>query len=238
MYYTYVAAANYRKKTKKQSPIIEETDSGKSDDGWVVCKDQSKYKISRMGNPMLCIGATFTVVPKYSNRFLHGHVIEIGKIASVVRQKGSSVPWFKFYDFEKYPMGPPERGTSEYMYVECATILSTDSKKTGIKWTRRHTVSKQNAKRTKTFFEIEYGPSRGFDDQLDNLRKNKRATKKATAIKDYCSENDCSSSDSISSTKTASDSEEEVVCELKDDSDDDLGDNDSDDNDVLVQEME
>ena len=80
-----------------------------------------------------------------SNRFLHGQVMEIGKIASVVRQKGSSVPWFKFYDFEKYPMDPPQRGTSAYMYVECATILSTDSKKTGIKWTRRNSVSKQNA---------------------------------------------------------------------------------------------
>ncbi len=201
-------------------------------------QDQSKYKISRMGNQMHCIGATFTVVPKYSHRFLHGQVIEIGKVASVVKQKGSSVPWFKFYDFEKYPMDPPERGTSEYMYVECATILSTDSKKTaGIKWTRRNSVSKQSAKRTKTFFEMEYGPSRRFDDQLDSLPKNKRATKKATATKDYCSKNDGSSSDSISSTETASNSEEEQVCELKDDSEDDLDDNYSDDN-VLAQQME
>jgi hypothetical protein len=173
-----------------------------------------------MGNPMLCVGATFTVVPKYSNRFLHGHVMEIGKIASVVRQKGSSVPWFKFYDFEKYPMDPPKRGTSDYMYVECATILSTDSKKTGIKWTRRNSVSKQHAKRSKTFFEMEYGPSRGFDDQLDALRLNKRAIKKATTTKAYFSDNySSSSSESIASSESESDTEVEEVRELKDDSD-------------------
>ena len=176
---------------------------------------------------MLCVGATFTVVPKYSNRFLHGQVIEIGKIASVVRQKGSSVPWFKFYDFEKYPMDPPQRGTSAYMYVECATILSTDSKKTGIKWTRRNTVSKQNAKRSKTFFEMEYGPSRGFDDQLDALRLNKRAIKKATTTKAYFSDNYSSSSESMASSITESDTEVEEVRELKDDSDE--SENSSDD---------
>jgi hypothetical protein len=191
-----------------------------------------------MGNPMLCVGATFTVVPKYSNRFLHGQVINIGKIGGVVRQKGSSVPWFRFYDFEKYPFDAPQRGTSEYMYIECAAILSTDSKKTGIKWTRRNSVSKQIAKKPKTFFEMEYGPARGFEDELDTIRAKRIEAKKAVNKPTKHSDSG-SSSESIASSETESDSEAEEIRELKDDSDEnDSGEDDSYYDDVLAKQME
>jgi len=230
--HNFVAAANKRKPNKKQKAACEETDSAISDNGWVECKNNDKYKISRMGNPMLCLGATFCVVPKYSNRFLHGAVMDIGKIHSVVRQKGSSVPWFKFYDFEKYPSDAPERGTAAYMFVECASILSTDSKKTGIRWTRRSSVTtKQNPKK-KTYFDMELCPSKGFDDKLDALRKRKQRKKDSL--------NSSSDSESASSDETdESDGEAEVeVRELDDDSEEDYGEENDDDNNDTTKQQE
>jgi hypothetical protein len=118
------------------------------------------------------------------------------------------------------------------MFVECASILSTDSKKTGIRWTRRSSVTtKQNPKK-KTYFDMELCPSKGFDDKLDALRKRKQRKKDSL--------NSSSDSESASSDETdESDGEAEVeVRELDDDSEEDYGEENDDDNNDTTKQQE
>ncbi len=90
----------------KKSHVTEEevlTDSAKSDNGWIVCKTSSKHRLLRLGDPNLCVGATFTISRKYSHKFLFGDEFELSKIHSVVRRHGSSAPFFKFYNMLDFP---------------------------------------------------------------------------------------------------------------------------------------
>jgi hypothetical protein len=154
-----------------------ETDSGKSENGWVHCKRASKYHLPRYGDPILVVGATFLVSKKHSHKFLHGNELDVGKIHSVVRRHGSNVPFFKFYNLLEYPENPPPVGSASFKYQQCNHMMSTDEKRTGIKWTARSTSEKKKRVR-KQYFETQYGlANRGLydkEDGLDVIRRKKR----------------------------------------------------------------
>ena len=95
---------------------------------------------------MKCVGATFTVDPRHRKKFQYWDIMNMGKIESVVRRKNSSVPWFRFYDFEEFGDEIPDR-EFQFLYVECSKMLSTDSSVTGMRWTSRSsTLSKEKVK--------------------------------------------------------------------------------------------
>jgi len=125
---------------------------------------------------MLCVGATFTVSRKHSRKFLYGDELQVGKIHSVVRRHGSSVAHFKFYNLLDYPDSTPVQGSCSYMYHECDKMLSTNEKKTGIKWTVKNTGARKSRSRTQ-YFQKEYSfANRGLydkEDELDVLRRKK-----------------------------------------------------------------
>ena len=158
------------------------TDSAKSDNGWIVCKTSSKHRLLRLGDPILCVGATFTISRKYSHKFLFGDEFELGKIHSVVRRHGSSAPFFKFYNMLDFPDHPPPLGSSSFMYNQCEAMMSTNEKVTGIKWTARSSTASTRASRPrKQFFQKEYAPaSRGLydkEDQLESIRHQRKPRK-------------------------------------------------------------
>ena len=163
--------------SQRQDSVEVDTDSGNSDEGWVECKKASKHHLPRLGDPILCTGVTLTVSRKYSRKFLYGDDLEVGKIHSVVRRHGSSVPHFKFYNLLDYTDQPPAKGSASYMYCECEKMMSTSEMKTGIKWTAKNSSAPKNRPR-KQFFEKEYGlATRGVydkEDQLDALRRKKQ----------------------------------------------------------------
>lgn len=167
-----------RRTTSKQRLNTAEvdTDSAKSDNGWVNCQKLTKHHLPRYGDPILVAGATFTVSRKYGHKFLFGDELEVGKIHSVVRRHGSSTPFFKFYNLLEYPEHPPPLGSSSFMYHQCDQMMSTNEKKTGIKWTAKSSGTNVTKKRArKTLFEKEYAlPTRGMydkEDELDLLRQ-------------------------------------------------------------------
>jgi hypothetical protein len=138
----------------------------------------------------------------------------VGKIHSVVRRHGSSVPHFKFYNLLDYPDEPPTKGSSSYMYCECAKMMSTNETKTGIKWTAKNTSAPKNRPK-KQFFQNEYGlATRGVydkEDQLDALRRKKLEERQQSS---ESGESDSSSDESDSSSESerdCSDSEREFL---------------------------
>ena len=179
--------------SQRQDSVEVDTDSGNSDEGWVECKKASKHHLPRLGDPILCTGATFTVSRKYSRKFLYGDDLEVGKIHSVVRRHGSSVPHFKFYNLLDYTDQPPAKGSASYMYCECEKMMSTSEKKTGIKWTAKNSSAPKNRPR-KQFFEKEYGlATRGVydkEDQLDALRRKKQLKRQQNSESDSSSDED------------------------------------------------
>ena len=175
-----------------------------------MCKSSKKYQLPRFGDPVLCVGANFTVSQKYGHKFEYGDELEVGKIHSVVRRHGSNNPFFKFYNFHDYPHHLPPVGSSSFMYVECKKMMSIDVKKTGIKWTVRNTSSTK-LKPTKQHFEVVYGvPTRGLydkEDVLDTLQKKRRLQRQ----KDSVSDDD----ESGSSDDNDDDDDDVPICKLK-----------------------
>ena len=179
-----LSAASHKKRklSKKRHHVTEEevlTDSAKSDNGWIVCRTSSKHRLLRLGDPILCVGATFTISRKYSHKFLFGDEFELGKIHSVVRRHGSSAPFFKFYNMLDFPDHPPPLGSSSFMYNQCEAMMSTNEKVTGIKWTARSSTAGTRASRPrKQFFQKEYAQaSRGLydkEDQLESIRHQRK----------------------------------------------------------------
>ena len=179
-----------------------------SDNGWIVCKSSKKYQLPRLGDPVLCVGATFTVSEKYSHKFNFGEELEVGKIHSVVRRRESNTPYFKFYNLLDYPDHPPILGSFSFMFNECAKMMSIDVKKTGIKWAAKNTVnddSKKKKSKSKKCFDVVFGlANRGLydkEDALDALRKKRKIATRQQAS----SSSDNDSSDSISTDSSSSD---------------------------------
>lgn len=164
---------------------------------------------------MKCVGATFTVDRRHRKKFQYWDIINIGKIESVVRRKNSSVPWFRFYDFEEFGDDIPDR-EFQFLYVECSKMLSTDSSVTGMRWTSQSsTLSKENSKKSKSakqYFEMQYGLGNDkiYDqmDALDELRANKRKLRKDPEVK-YVESSESSESSVASSLSSDSDIDEE-----------------------------
>jgi len=196
-----------------------DTDSGKSDNGWVDCKKPSEHHLPQLGDPILCAGATFTISRKYSRKFLFSDELEVGKIHSIVRRHGSSVPFFKFYNLLEYPDQPPVQGSSSYKYHECEKMMSTNEKITGIKWTARSSGAPKNRAR-KQFYQKEYSvASRGLydgEDKLDALRR-----KQLQERQDGKRDSECSSSDDDDDDVPLPRSNNKRVCDTSSSSEDD-----------------
>jgi hypothetical protein len=194
-----------RNNRKQRLDTVEvETDSGKSDNGWVYCRRASKHHLPRYGDPILVVGATFLVSKKHGHKFLHGDDLDVCKIHSVVRRHGSNVPFFKFYNLLEYPEHPPPVGSASFMYHQCDQMMSTDEKKTGIRWTARSSSTTEKKKRVrKQYFETQYGvANRGLydkEDGLDVIRRKKRQER----------EEESKSSDEASSSSSESESDSE-----------------------------
>lgn len=60
-----LSGSSKRRRTKakrRQNAAEVDTDSGISDHGWIACKTTtSKHCLPRLGDPILCVDATFTV---------------------------------------------------------------------------------------------------------------------------------------------------------------------------------
>ena len=79
------------------------------------------------------------------------------------------------------------------MYCECEKMMSTNEKKTGIKWTAKNSSAPKNRPR-KQFFEKEYGlATRGVydkEDQLDALRRKKQLKRQQNSESNSSSDED------------------------------------------------
>jgi hypothetical protein len=198
---TCMLSASRKRSRKRRLDTVEvETDSGKSDNGWVHCRRASKHHLPRYGDPILVVGATFLVSKKHSHKFLHGDDLDVGKIHSVVRRHGSNVPFFKFYNLLEYPEHPPPVGSASFMYHQCDQMMSTDEKRTGIKWTARSTSTTEKKKRVrKQYFETQYGvANRGLydkEDGLDVIRRKKRQEREESEEESESSAESSSSDD-------------------------------------------
>jgi hypothetical protein len=214
---------------KPKQPITvpgEVTDSALSDNGWLKCKSNDKYKVKRYGNPMQCVGATFTVDSRHRKKFQYWDIIQTGRIESVVRRKNSSVPWFRFYDFDEFGDDIPDR-EFQFLYVECSKMLSTDSSVTGMRWTSRNGTNKDKVKKSKSakkYFEMQYGlgNEKIYDqmDALDELRASKRKLRKNAEVKIVQSSE---SSESSVASHSSNDSEfDEASFSIHDEDSDDV----------------
>lgn len=132
---------------KKNTPILEEevTDGAATDgNGYIECRNKKSHHINRYGNPMGMIGCTFTVCPKYRERFPYSLVK--GRIVGVVKQTGGQGDYFKFFDAYQYFEGPPEAGSDAWCYLPCKSLMSLDQRISHIKWDATSRSSKQKSK--------------------------------------------------------------------------------------------
>ena len=193
-----LSASRKRSRKRRLDTVEVETDSGKSDNGWVHCRRASKHHLPRYGDPILVVGATFLVSKKHGHKFLYGDELDVGKIHSVVRRHGSNVPFFKFYNLLEYPENPPPVGSASFKYQQCNHMKSTDEKRTGIKWTARSTSEKKKRVR-KQYFETQYGlANRGLydkEDGLDVIRRKKRQEREESEEESESSAESSSSDD-------------------------------------------
>ena len=109
---------------------------------------------NRFGDPILCIGATFTVSKKHGKKFQYYREIETGKILSiaalfililiyiylcfldVLKNIEDNTIYFQFYNIDDFSDAPPPINDSESLYMlPIVTMMSTSEKITGIHWT-------------------------------------------------------------------------------------------------------
>ena len=142
-----VSTTSRAKRKRNTAPDTEEevTDGAATDgNGWIECRNRKSHHINRYGNPMGMIGSTFTVYPKYKNRFPYN--VTKGKVAGVVKKADVQGDYFKFYDAYEYVEAPPLAGSEAWCFMPCKSLMSLDPKISYIKWDATSRHSKKRSK--------------------------------------------------------------------------------------------
>lgn len=116
-----------------ESSVESDSTEVNSEDEWATCR--RSHHVHGFGNPSCYVGRSFTVPTQFLKKASFASKCPYGKILAVVRRKGDSDLYYKFYNHRNnVSHSSEELHDHDYCYVKCKQFMSTSEKTRMMRW--------------------------------------------------------------------------------------------------------